>query len=252
MASWATKRKATYLSFFIGGILLLIGLPLFLFLYKAPTCSDGIQNGNERGIDCGGKCVRVCSAEFLNPLILWARPHKIANGVYNLAAYVENPNLSGAAENIPYVFKLYDQNGLIITERRGSTYLPPHKKIIAFENGVLTGERIPARVTFEFIGSVPWDKKIEAEEFIQVNEKNVTNVENRPRLEVGLRNKNTIPYENIDVFAILYDINENVVAFSKTIVDRLGGNTEEQVVFTWPLPFDFPVATIEVISTVQP
>ncbi|OQD42599.1 hypothetical protein BUL40_10800, partial [Croceivirga radicis] len=28
-----------------------------------PTCSDGIQNGTETGIDCGGTCGNVCEAE---------------------------------------------------------------------------------------------------------------------------------------------------------------------------------------------
>jgi len=27
-----------------------------------PTCKDGIQNGNETGVDCGGSCPRVCGA----------------------------------------------------------------------------------------------------------------------------------------------------------------------------------------------
>lgn len=31
-------------------------------LPATPTCTDGIQNGNETGIDCGGSCPNACSA----------------------------------------------------------------------------------------------------------------------------------------------------------------------------------------------
>ncbi len=35
---------------------------------SAPTCSDGIQNGNERGIDCGGTCAACgCGDNFTDP-----------------------------------------------------------------------------------------------------------------------------------------------------------------------------------------
>ena len=32
-------------------------------LWLAPTCTDGIQNGGETGIDCGGSCPLKCDSE---------------------------------------------------------------------------------------------------------------------------------------------------------------------------------------------
>jgi hypothetical protein len=34
----------------------------------APTCTDGIQNGDETGIDCGGSCPNVCLAQINLPV----------------------------------------------------------------------------------------------------------------------------------------------------------------------------------------
>lgn len=34
----------------------------------APSCTDGIQNGNETGIDCGGSCPNVCAVQINLPV----------------------------------------------------------------------------------------------------------------------------------------------------------------------------------------
>jgi flagellar basal body-associated protein FliL len=40
----------------IYGLILVsfVGLIYFIFFYHAPTCTDGVQNGNEEEIDCRG------------------------------------------------------------------------------------------------------------------------------------------------------------------------------------------------------
>jgi len=251
MSTWASKRKTLYATAFIAAIVFLIALPLFLIFYEKPTCFDGKMNGRETGVDCGGKCAKVCSADFLSPVITWARSHKIAEGVYNLGAYIENPNPDGGAVNVPYTFTLYDSAGLPIAERRGTTYIPPYRNIVVFENAVLTNERVPARITFEFDSRIPWEKSIQNAEYLVASNGRLTE-DGRPRLEAEVHNRNVEAYQNIDVFAILYDINGNVVAFSKTKIDSLAPNQKERAVFTWPLPLTAPVARTEVIPTVKP
>lgn len=249
MATWASRRKTFYATLFISGAVLLFGIPLFLALYESPTCFDGLQNGRETGVDCGGKCARICPAQFLKPVVTWSRSHKIAEGVYNLGAYVENPNIDASASNIPYIFRVFDAKGIPIIERTGTTYIPPHKNIVVFENGVRTGERIPSRIIFEFTKEIPWEKTVSGEELLLVADRKLSE-DGRPRLEAEIHNTNVDAFSDIDVFAVLYDIDENVVAFSKTKIDRLAPNQKEKVVFTWPLPFSTGVTTIEVIPTV--
>ena len=58
-------------SIVILAIILIVGLPAFLLLYKAPTCFDGKQNQGEGGIDCGGPCVKLCPSAFLPPEVIW-------------------------------------------------------------------------------------------------------------------------------------------------------------------------------------
>lgn len=94
MASqWVAKRKLFYGIFSIVALVLVIGVPLFFVLYKTPTCFDGKQNQNEKGIDCGGVCTRLCSSDIANPIVLWQRSFVVTDGVYNAVAYVQNPNV---------------------------------------------------------------------------------------------------------------------------------------------------------------
>lgn len=251
MATWASRRKTFYATLFIAGALLLFGIPLFLAFYNPPTCFDGLQNGRETGVDCDGKCARICPAQFLSPIVSWSRSNKIADGIYNLGAYIENPNIDAAASPVPYIFRLYDSRGLPIIERKGVTYIPPHKNILVFENAVVTKERIPARITFEFTKEIPWEKTVSGIEYLVVTDRKLDE-SGKPRLEAEIHNKNVEAFTDIDVFAVLYDINENVVAFSKTKIDRLSPNQKERVVFTWPLSFTTGVTKIEVIPTVNP
>ena len=41
-------------------------IPYLIILYYLATCSDGVQNGNETGIDCGGVCPNKCSKRKKN------------------------------------------------------------------------------------------------------------------------------------------------------------------------------------------
>jgi len=57
------------------GLILIFGITLSFFLAcekngDDPTCTDGIQNGNETGIDCGGDCEECfdCTTNFCSLL----------------------------------------------------------------------------------------------------------------------------------------------------------------------------------------
>ena len=34
----------------------------------APSCSDGVSNGDETGVDCGGSCSTLCTADLYEPV----------------------------------------------------------------------------------------------------------------------------------------------------------------------------------------
>src|SRR3989344_2930318 len=156
MASWSTRRKTLYLSLFLLAGLILVGVPLFLYFYDAPTCTDGKQNADEEGVDCGGSCPTICTFQAVPPVVLWARGFSIAPGVWSVVALVENPNFNAEAFDVPYVFKIRDERNILIYERKGRVYIPPKTVFPIFESGIITGARVPQKTFFEFSASPDW------------------------------------------------------------------------------------------------
>lgn len=251
MSSWSKRRKNTYLLVIAVLLVGAVGVPAFVYFYDAPTCFDGMMNGNERGIDCGGSCERLCSSSFLPASVAWTRFEEVAPKLYNIAAYVVNPNTDGEAKNVPYHIALYDRDGLLIMDFPGSMTLPPHRNTLAFKGAVSTGERIPAKVFFEFTGIPDWRKQSDTLASLQVLDKKYSETENSASLLVGLRNSGLIPIGRIAVYVVLYDKDGNSIGFSKTVVDGIAPRSNVLAPFTWPVNRNGRVISIEVLPVAE-
>ena len=223
MATWSSKRRIIYGGSILGIFLLIAIVVVFSFFYKAPTCSDGIRNGDEQSVDCGGSCINLCQSAFLPPKIKWGggKYEKIADDLYNVASYIINPNTNGAAINVPYKFTLYDAQGILITEKKGIVTLPAHRNALAFEPSINVGKRDVSKVTFEFIASPSWFKSHDSLNGLAVMDKRYSEDENGSSLEVTLENRNLLPYGNIMVSVVLYDDRDNAIGFSRTRIDKI-------------------------------
>lgn len=250
MSSWSQKRKSTYFAGFVAFLLVAVALPAYLIFYKAPTCFDDKQNGDEKGVDCGGSCVRLCRSEYLDPNIIWARVIEVKSGLYNALAYIENPNLDAGVDSISYSFQIKDNNGVSIYERKGSTFIPPNKFFAIFEDGISTSEKIPTKVIFEFTSNPLWRKKENRETGLTVLNKTISREESSPRIDATLENKTLQPISKIEVVAIAYDNDGNALGFSRTFIDKIGKGELQDIVFTWPRPFSSNVIKIEIIPRV--
>jgi hypothetical protein len=255
MASWSSRRKLTYALIVVFALLVFIVVPAFLVFYKAPTCFDGKMNGNETGFDCGGSCARLCQSAFLPPRVEWggAKFERLADGLYNVAAYIVNPNMTGAAVDVPYKMALYDDRGILITERAGKVTLYPHRNSLAFQTAVDVDKRVPTKATFEFTSPPNWFKSTDNLWGLAVLDKKYQEDDIGSSLEVTLENTTLIPYEDVQVSVVLYDIDGNAIGFSQTRIDALASkNSREIAPYTWPVTRNGRVTTIEVIPSIQP
>lgn len=250
MATWSTQRKYLYFFGFIFAITIVFGLPSLLLFYKAPTCFDGIQNGTERGIDCGGSCARLCPADFAAPRVLWSYSIQVVPGIYNALAYIQNPNNSVQVSSLPYQFKLYDDKGILVAERDGQAFVPAGQKFAVFEASIDTGKRIPARTTFEFVGSPDWTPGTILTKIRVLN----TNLDQgkSPSAQVNIENSSVDQtFSNIYAFIILYDKDDNRVSFSKTLIDSMPPGQKGTIYYTWPEPLPTNVVRTEVLFVKQ-
>ena len=244
---WATKRQLQYLSVIFFAIVLFVALPFYVFIYKAPTCFDGKKNGPETGIDCGGACKLLCTAEISKPLSRWdPRIFYIASSTYSVLAYLENPNVAAEVYHAPYSFKLFDSQGILITERKGDTYIPKGGYFAVFEPNIVTGGRTPARATFQFSNSLIWIRNTDTPPAIDVTNKGLASASTSPRVSATVKNNSLDTVSNIDLTSIVYDGSGNAIGASRTYVESLAPGKSKDVTFTWPAPF---LKDTEVCST---
>lgn len=225
---------------------------MFFLLYEKPTCFDNKKNQDEVGIDCGGACELLCQSQVIQPAILWSRAFAVIDGVYNVVAYVENPNFDIGTNAIVYLFKLFDEDNILIAERKGITFIPPNSVLSVFEGGIITGERVPKRTFFEFQGLPEWFKMYNPAISLIVENRVLSGAETLPKIEAQLRNKSTQDISDIEIIAIIFDENDNAIATSKTSVEQLRKETSSDIVFTWPEPFSAKVGKIEIITLTPP
>ena len=251
MSSWSSNRKFIYATIVIIVVVIVVGVPTFLYFYKAPSCFDGIKNGSEQGIDCGGACQKLCQSAFLSPQVSWTRFEEIAPQVYNIATYIINPNLQGEATNVPYHIIIYDNQGLPIKTVTGTVTLPPHRNTLAFNSSINLGKSKPVKALFEFTGNMNWYVRTDPLVSLVIGNKNYYEDENGSSLSVTLSDPTPTPLERMSVYAVLYDKDSNSIGFSKTVIDGIYGNSSVTAPFTWPIYRQGKVISIEVLPVAE-
>ncbi len=255
MSKWAQKRKRNIL--IIIGVILFIGLifVVFSFKNKKPTCFDGVQNGKETGVDCGGTCKKVCRDEVRNIVVWWERPFKVAHGVYNLVAYFENQNLESGIREIEYEFRVYNKDNILIAEpRKGKTFIEANKRSAVFEPGITTGDNEAYTVFFKFSPIQNWEKTNQSFSYnlFQIGEPVLSEQEIAPKLSASIENKTFYNFHDVPVVAILYNKEDNAVAASRTYIDAIAQGEKVDVYFSWPEPFEEEISRVEIIPRLNP
>ena len=246
---WAFWRRVQYGTGFVV-FLLCIALPIyFIYFVHEPTCFDGIQNGGERGIDCGGSCLLVCAADVFPPAPLWSESFKIVDGQYNAVAYVENRNIEIGAPALAYTFRLYDEAGLI-TERSGTTVFPPDGVYPIFEGRIQTEGRVPTRTTIEFSDTTDWRPGNVGRDQFVLAERELVGADAMPRLIAQLTNNSLDTAEDVEIVAVIFNSQKKPLTASRTFLDEFTGRTTKEVVLTWPQPIAKTLRSCEVPTDV--
>ncbi|HBV01488.1 MAG TPA: hypothetical protein DEF00_03835 [Candidatus Taylorbacteria bacterium] len=247
MLSWAEQRKFL----FVGGVIVFLtavfGVYGFFAFYNAPDCSNNSKDGDERGVDCGGGCARVCKADVNLPIIHFARALEVKNEVWGAVAYGENRNVGAGSRRAPYVFKLYDGKNLLLYERRGVAFIPPGKVFAVFEGKMLSGSRTPSRATFEFLEEPIFERMIEP--ILTIDTKDFEASEHGSSLKAIITNPTRTTVEGIKVVALLFGTDGNVTGASATLIASLLAGSSATLTFTWPRELERPART-EILYTV--
>ncbi len=255
MNSWSARRRRIIFLFVLLSLVVLVGTPLFFFFHKTPTCSDGIQNGDESGRDCGGSCQLLCKAESL-PIIIKGDPRilQIATSTFEVVGSFQNPNLSARISRAHYTIKLYSTgNQVPLKVIQGTAYIPKGQDFAVFEGPFEFEQSMPTRSTFEWTPeSLIWEKDLSNVPELTIKEGILTDPGIAPKLDAEVSNPTLDPVSNIELTALLFDANGNIVGASKTLVERLAPGESAPLLFTWPRPFIASSTAVVILPRVLP
>lgn len=251
--TWGQRRQFMYVSVILILLAVVIGIPTYNSHFnKVPTCFDNIQNQNEESIDCGGVCKKLCEFESLEPHKIFERFFNIGGGDNFAVALVENLNKDAYAFNASYLFKIYDKDNILLEERYGKTFIPTGKIFALSEHTLYTGEREPAKVTFEFIGPINWQRGNLQPPLFKVLEIAPDYEKEKPEVRISFQNEEVYRVDDVTIVAILSDEQGNVIAASQTIFESIPGQAKNEAVFVWPKPIETKPAKVDVYINALP
>lgn len=250
--TWASRRRTLYLAGIGAFFLVCIGVPAILLLNKPETCFDRIQNQDETAIDKGGPCVLLDERSLSPHAVLWTRPFYVRDGLYSVAAYIDNPNKNAGVVSAPYRFKVYDENNILVAERTGSTFVMPGTITPVFAGQLETGNRNAARAFFEFSAPLVWEKATDVSHDIIIKNREVIDNTTSPRISARAHNTSVSKARNITFVVVVFDTAGNAFAASETVVPEIAAGEEVPIVFTWPQAFNRPVGHIDITTLRAP
>lgn len=217
----------------VGGILaFMVLIVVYQTLFTAPPlCTDGKQNGDEHGVDCGGSCALVCQDEARAPVVSWARAFETAPQTYTAAAYIQNNNLGAGARRVGYTFQLFDADNKLVVARDGVADLPPVPTVPILETGINIGNRTVARALFSFSSDPVWQR---AGALPKLAMSGQTLAADASRLEATISN-DSFSDVRASAIAVLFDADGVARAASKSTV-TVPARSSTPIVFTWGQP----------------
>lgn len=246
LMSWRTRRQVL-VAFIILLPFVVSGIFVVTHFTPTATCFDNKQNQGEVDVDCGGPCgpCELKKPQALN--VFWSRAAQVRPGVYDVAAQIENPNQVLSSADVAYEFLLTDEFGTI-AERTGSTIIFPKQRRYVIETGIDAG-RTPKNVEFRVLNITWQSQKISVPQVIVENRKYaVATDKTRTQgvVEATLYNSSSFDLKEVEVYFLVLDKSENLIAVNKILVSNFLSNTRQTVRSLWPNELQGDVATIEV------
>lgn len=251
--SWAARRRLLILITLGALVAAFVIIVSIATLYNAPSCTDGVQNQGESGVDCGSPCTYLCIANEYPPTVLFAKAFTDqSTGRTAVVASVENKNTAAAAKNISYRMTLYGANRTLIQTIPGTFDLAPGSTATIFIPGIISGGQAVVSTFLDIdSSSLKWfTMKSDPRVIPGVSNIVQNSLANTPRVDATLANGSVVPLTNVRVVVLVRDIGSNVIATSGTLVSLIPAQGSATAMFTWNNAFPVTPASIEVIPII--
>ncbi|HEX7651289.1 MAG TPA: hypothetical protein VF439_01055 [Candidatus Paceibacterota bacterium] len=248
--SWASRRRL-----YIGGgvcavLVAALAIILIATFYKAPTCVDSKQDGDETGVDCGGSCTTLCTVDENAPTVDFVRQLSPAPGRTDVIAYVTNSNPDAAAEAAPFTISLYGPDGILVASKQGTTDLPPGTVVPVYVPDFFSGNQQVARAFLSFDNGLRWLRYADTRVIPKAGSYSVANEAVAPRITATVSNPSPSPLYNVKVIATAFGADGNAIGASQTVLPAIPANGESMATFTWNAPFAAPIARVDILPVI--
>lgn len=253
------RKKQIIIVSLLALILILLGVgAYFSWFYQKATCFDDRQNQKEEGVDCGGPCQMSCELLTVKNLqVEWAQAIFLKDGLYDLAAKIDNVNPNYGLSHFDYVFKIFNENGQAIAEKKGSSFSLPGQKKYLIETNVALPVR-PEKIELTIAESPKTDWRRLKDNFeepnIFVQDKQFKYLEDGAQT-VGtaqasgiVKNDSNFDFDKITVSVALFDQAKNVIGVNKTEIYTVLAGEQRYFSTLWFLPLTGEVKSLDVLA----
>lgn len=218
--------------FLFGGALILIiaGVSVWIYrgsIFTTPTCSDGIQNQTEEGIDCGAICGISCEQKYLKEL-------SYSNlNIYRLGDFasvyfdLDNSNQNFGLKNFKYTLDFYSSSDKLLKSVEGESFIYPgqnkdttsgSKKIIEAGQRVV-GSIASVKVSFS---NIDWRPSLEFRS-MKLENQNMKTSKDGDFFVISGTIKNLVSFEipQVVINAFLKDASGKILGVSKNELSKL-------------------------------
>ena len=236
MSAWSQQRKLYIILTIVVIGAFGISTMLFSIFYNPPSCDDGIQNGLEEGVDCGGSCLDFCTEPPKQLRDLWRRAFPITDGVYAAVAYIENQNETLYAPEAQFEIELYNTANTLIGRVSQITPIMPNGITPIFVPHIVVDQQEVASTSFRFIKE-PTLKKQPYTYGFEIKDIYKDIGENKaPYVRATTINTGEKAVQEVDFVIILYDEDGTAIAASRTFEKEVQPQEERIIQFSWIHP----------------
>ena len=236
MSAWSQQRKLFIILTITVIVVFIISGVLFNIFYNPPSCNDGVQNGLEEGVDCGGRCADPCPVAPEPLRDIWSRAFPITNGVYAAVAYIENQNKTLYVPEVQFEFEIYDDANTLIGRVSQLTPVMPNGITPVFIPHIVTGEQKATITSFRFVREPQFIEQPYPYGFEIKDIYRETDADKSPYVRATAVNVGKSMVREVDFVIVLFDEEGTAVAVSRTFEKDVYPNEERVIQFSWVHP----------------
>lgn len=244
-------KQVIYSSFYLA-IILAIVWGLYRLIVPAPTCTDGIQNQGEEGVDCGAVCGKSCPISVMPLDTPTVQLLKYDNDGSDVVVRIDNPNAIYGAPIVPYTLTVSDSVGKVLTTRKGVTFANPlesHHLVFPLIEVLET----PARAELQLdVTGVQWAALATQEgsgvEFA-VRQDQLLPSATALRYQADIVNNSKFDFDKVEIVVLLYDQAGVIVGAGSTTLSTLTAGQLRGTIIDWPFAIPSAVRAQTFVTT---